>query len=156
MKVICLISILCLASGVASAMESANCEAARQIVEQYIALDLRGEGTHTSKIMNALIDYQDRDTPGWDSCVLTSESRIKSCKDLGNQVVVEIAHKVYGNLERTDEAELSRIISKPLRDELTKLRLNKTADGLKIDSPTVYVPHVGIAAASKMSSFHQP
>jgi hypothetical protein len=143
-----LASILCLASGIACASDSSNCEAAMRVVEQYIALDLLGEGTRTSEKMDKLMDYQGRDTPGWDSFVLTSESRIKSCKDLGNHTDILITHIVYGTVH--EGIAVSQLLSKPPAEDMTRLRLNKTAQGWKIDSPTVYVPHVGVAAAKKI------
>jgi hypothetical protein len=149
-KAIILASILYLASGIAGASDSNNCEEAKQVVEQYIALDLLGEGTHTSEKMRKLIDYQGRDTPGWDSFVLTSESRIKGCKDSGSHTDILIAHKVFGTVYPAGGVAISQLTSKPLTEDITGLRLTKTAQGWKIDSPTVYVPHVGIATAKKL------
>ena len=88
MKAPVLIGVLCLASGNALGRDVGNCDAARPVVERYIALDLQGEGTRASKKMAQLIDYQDRDTAGWDSFTLTSESRIKDCRESGGQVVI--------------------------------------------------------------------
>jgi hypothetical protein len=104
--------------------------------------------------MHELIDYQGRDTPGWDSFVLTSESRIKSCKDSGNRTDIAIAHKIHGVVYSDEGAAISRLLSKPLTDDLTELRLNKTTQGWKIDSRTVYVPHVGVDAAKNIFAFH--
>ena len=57
MKAILLVSILCLASSIAAAKDSSSCEAAKRIVEQYIALDLLGEGTQASEEMDKLIEF---------------------------------------------------------------------------------------------------
>ncbi len=154
MKTFILVSILCLASGVANAKDSNNCEAAKRVVERYIALDLLGEGTHSSAKMDKLIDYKGRDAPGWDSFVLTSESRIKTCRESGNHADFVIAHKIHGTVYPAEGVAISQFLSNPRAEEITELRLNKTARGWKIDSPTVYVPHVGVASAKKM--FKQP
>ena len=147
MKTVILVSILCLAFGIAGAKDSNSCEAAKRVVEQYIALDLLGEGMHTSEKMDKLIDHQGRDTPAWDSFVLTSESGIKSCNDSRTHADFVIAHKVHGTAYPGEGVAVSQLLSKPLTEDITKLRLNKTAQGWKIDSSTVYVPHVGVAAA---------
>jgi hypothetical protein len=57
MKMILLVSILCLAFGVASAKDGNNREAAKRVAEQYIAPDLLGEGTHASEEMDKLIMF---------------------------------------------------------------------------------------------------
>ena len=142
--------ILCLASGIAGAKDSNTCEAAKRVVEQYIALDLLGEGTHASATMDNLIDYQGRDTSGWDSFVLTSESRINGCKDSGKRADIVIAHKVHGTVYLADGVSISQLMAKAPLEEITWLRLNKTAQGWKIDSATVYVPHVGVVSAQKL------
>jgi hypothetical protein len=149
-KTTVLVSILCLVPGFASANDTSNCESAKQVVEKYIALDLLGEGTYTSKKMRRLIDYQGRDTPGWDSFVLTSRSRVQSCKASGSHVMVSIVHEVYGTVDAADGAGLKEALSKPLTADETFLRLNRTAHGWKIDSPSVYPPHVGVAAAGNL------
>ncbi|MCX7142710.1 MAG: hypothetical protein NT123_16905 [Proteobacteria bacterium] len=100
--------------------------------------------------MDKLIDYRGREAPGWDSFVLTSESRIKSCKDFGNSADIVVSHTVYGTVFPADGVAISQFLSKPLTENFTELRLNKTAHGWKIDSPSVYVPHVGIAAAKRI------
>ena len=148
MKVLFLASILCLAAGTANASDSVSCEAARTVVDRYIALDLAGEGLHTSERMGRLIDYQGRDTPGWDSFMLTSESKIKSCKESGAKIIVAISHMVLGESSGNDGfAETIRKLSpNQPKEEITELRLNKTAQGWKIDSSSVYVPHVGVDA----------
>ena len=149
-KMATLASLLCLTFISASAYGSGNCDAAIRVVEHYIALDLQGEGTHTSKVMAALIDYQGRDTPGWDSFVLTSESRVQSCKESGNHVMVSTVHKVYGTVDAAEGTGLKEALSKPLTTEETYLRLNRTARGWKIDSSSVYPPHVGVVAAGNL------
>ena len=151
MKVIFLVLIFTLGTGFACAKDNNNCEAAKEVVEQFIALELLGEGTHTSKQLDKLIDYQDRDISGWDSLVLTNESKIISCKDSGNHVEVAVAHMVFGTISGNMSMEaISQLSSKFPSKEINKLRLNKTSIGWKIDSPTVYSPHVSVAAAKKM------
>lgn len=150
MKMILLVWILCLASGMSVAKDSSNCEAAKQVAEQYIALDLLGEGTRANEKRDKLVDYRGRDAPGWDSFVLTNESRIESCKDSGKSADIVVTHKVHGTVYPADGVAISQLLSKPLRVDFTELRLNKTAQGWKIDSTTVYVPHVGVAAAKKI------
>ena len=154
MKAPVLIGVLCLASGNALGRDVGNCDAARPVVERYIALDLQGEGTRASKKMAQLIDYQDRDTAGWDSFTLTSESRIKDCRESGGQVVITVVHRVFGSVGAPERNALARIMARPVTEEETSLRLNKTPQGWKIDSPTVYVPHVGVDAAKRLFAWH--
>lgn len=145
---------LCLASGKALARDVGNCDAARPVVERYIALDLQGEGTRASKKMAQLINYQDRDIPGWDSFTLTSGSRIKDCRESGDQVVITVVHRIFGSVGAPEHNALDRIMARPATEEETRLRLNKTPQGWKIDSPTVYVPHVGVEAAQRLFAGH--
>jgi hypothetical protein len=146
---------LCLTLSSASAYSSGNCDAAIHVVDRYLALDLQGEGTHTSNKMAKLIDYQGRDTPGWDSFVLTGESQVKDCRESGGHVVFTISHRVFGSMDASQHAELDILMARPLKEEETTLRLNKTPQGWKIDSPSVYEPHVGVAAAKKMRASGQ-
>ena len=127
-----------------------HCEPAMKVVERYIALDLQGEGTRSSSRMDELIDYQGRDTPGWDSFMLTDESRIRGCTKSGDHAVITISHRVFGSVVPSEPTALDAILAKPPREEVTSLRLNRTPHGWKIDSPKIYVPHVGVAAARKM------
>ena len=152
MKAAVLIAILCLGSGIATARDVGSCDAARPVVERYIHLDLQGEGTYASKQMAELIDYQDRDSPGWDSFTLTSESWIKDCRESGSQVVITVMHRVFGSVGALDRNAIATLMAWPARDEETSLRLNRTAEGWKVDSPTIYVPHVGVDAARKLFS----
>lgn len=152
MKVVFLILIFSLASsGLARAKDNGNCDAAKVVVEQFIALELLGEGTHTSEKLDKLIDYQDRDTPGWDSFELTNDSKIQSCKDSGEHVNITVVHKIFGTISGSVSMEvIDQLSSKFPKEEITMLRLNKTSMGWKIDSPTVYSPHVSVTAAKKM------
>ena len=152
MKVIFLVLIFSLASGIAHARDHGNCDAAKVVVEQFIALELLGEGTHTSEQLDKLIDYQDRDIPGWDSFELTNESKIKSCKDFGDHVNIAVTHMVFGTISGSVSMEvIDQLSSRLPKEEVNMLRLIKTPIGWKIDSPTVYGPHVSIPAAKKMA-----
>jgi hypothetical protein len=151
MKAIFLILIFGMASSFARAKDNNNCDAAKAVVEQFISLELMGEGTHTSEKLDELIDYQDRDIPGWDSFELTNESEIKSCNDSGGSVYIAVAHKVFGTVLGAVSMEaIKQLSSKLPKEEISMLRLNKTSMGWKIDSPTVYAPHVSVGAAKKM------
>ena len=130
MKVIFLVLIFSLASGIAHARDHGNCDAAKVVVEQFIALELLGEGTHTSEQLDKLIDYQDRDIPGWDSFELTNESKIKSCKDFGDHVNIAVTHMVFGTISGSVSMEvIDQLSSRLPKEEVNMLRLIKTPIG---------------------------
>lgn len=124
------------------------CDLAKRIVNEFIQYDLKGETTHTSKIVDSLIDYKGRDLPGWDSIVLTRKSKITDCKEAEKRVDVTILHSTYGVIagEITTQMIDQKLKNAPHK-EIQILRLNSTQHGWRIDSATIDRPHVSIETA---------
>lgn len=151
MKQVILIAIFTLSFGNVFAKNKDNCLVAKALAQKFITLDSQGETTHASKKIDELVDYRGRDTVAWDSVVLTKESKIKSCTVSESSADILVEYSVFGTMsgEVTLDA-INSLLTKRPRGEIEKLHLYKAADGWKIDSSTVYMPHIVVTTAKKM------